>query len=201
MRNCDDLTVIGRRAVKFASSNLTAIIALSVCMVANNLKAQDMNELTKRGKAIVPIAAFEAKGDMECLSGAIEEGVAAGLTVNEIKEILCGLYAYTGFPRSLNALGVLMRLAESHKSEWPQDSDGIEPPIWQQEGKSSLEEGTATQTRLSGAPVKGGVMDFAPSIDYYLKAHLFGDVFGVKTVKETDRELATLSALSSLDGT
>jgi len=160
-----------------------------------------MNELTKREKAIVPIAAFEARGDMENLSSAIEAGVAAGLAVSEIKELLCGLYAYTGFPRSLNALGVLMHLAEEHQSDWVLDSESVELPIWQQAGKSSLIEGTATQTRLSGAPVEGGVMDFAPSIDYYLKAHLFGDVFGVKVVSETDRELATLAALSALEGT
>ena len=30
----------------------------------------------------------------------------AGVTVNELKEAFSQLYAYTGFPRSLNALGV-----------------------------------------------------------------------------------------------
>jgi len=160
-----------------------------------------MNELTKREKAIVPIAACEARGDMEGLKSAIVDGVDNGLTVDEIKELLSGLYAYTGFPRSLNALGVLMRLAEEHQWGWTTVNTSEELPLWKRDGLSSLEAGTATQTRLSGAPVKGGVMDFAPSIDYYLKAHLFGDIFGVKTVSETDRELATLSALSALDGT
>lgn len=67
--------------------------------------------------------------------------------------------------------------------------------------KSNLELGTEVQTRLSGNPVTGGAMNFAPAIDYYLKAHLFGDIFGRDNISESDRELATLSALSALEGT
>lgn len=44
--------------------------------------------------------------------------------------------------------------------------------------KTALELGTKVQTRLSGHPVEGGIMSFAPAIDYCLKAHLFGDLFG-----------------------
>ncbi|KJS29540.1 MAG: hypothetical protein VR64_20520 [Desulfatitalea sp. BRH_c12] len=39
---------------------------------------------------------------------ALNQGLDAGLTVNEIKEILVQLYAYAGFPRSLNAIGTFM---------------------------------------------------------------------------------------------
>lgn len=35
-----------------------------------------------------------------------------GLTVNQMKEALSQLYAYTGFPRSLNALGTLQKVME-----------------------------------------------------------------------------------------
>lgn len=67
--------------------------------------------------------------------------------------------------------------------------------------KSTLELGTEVQTRLSGHPVEGGIMSFAPAIDYCLKAHLFGDLFGRDNLDEASREIATLSALSALDGT
>lgn len=53
--------------------------------------------------------------------------------------------------------------------------------------KSSLELGTEVQTRLSGSPVTGGVMAFAPVIDYYLKAHLsviYSDVITLQKVTE-----------------
>ena len=66
------------------------------------------NPLTHQQQAMIPIAAFTARGDMNRLTLALNEGLDAGLTVNEIKEILVQLYAYCGFPRSLNALGCFM---------------------------------------------------------------------------------------------
>jgi alkylhydroperoxidase/carboxymuconolactone decarboxylase family protein YurZ len=54
--------------------------------------------LTQKQQSIIPIAAFTANGDLDKLKTALQDGLAAGLTVNEIKEILVHLYAYTGFP-------------------------------------------------------------------------------------------------------
>ena len=38
----------------------------------------------------------------------------------------------------------------------------------------ALKQGTEVQTRMSGKPFDYA---FAPAVDYYLKAHLFGDIF------------------------
>jgi alkylhydroperoxidase/carboxymuconolactone decarboxylase family protein YurZ len=59
--------------------------------------------LNVKQQSIVTISAFTAKGDLLQLQNALVDGLDAGLTVNEIKEVLVQLYAYTGFPRSLNA--------------------------------------------------------------------------------------------------
>jgi 4-carboxymuconolactone decarboxylase len=67
-------------------------------------------------------------------------------------------------------------------------------------GEALLELGTANQTRLSGAPVRGPLFDFAPAIDRFLKTHLFGDIFARDNLDWQSRELATLAALSSLTG-
>lgn len=56
---------------------------------------------------MIAISALEAKGNPEGLKQALVQGLDDGLTVNEIKEALSQLYAYTGFPRSLNALDLL----------------------------------------------------------------------------------------------
>jgi alkylhydroperoxidase/carboxymuconolactone decarboxylase family protein YurZ len=53
-------------------------------------EAQNMDAnqaLSAKQQSIIPIAAFTANGDMEKLSTAFHEGLDAGLTVNEIKEI------------------------------------------------------------------------------------------------------------------
>ena len=63
--------------------------------------------LNAKQKGIVTIAAFTASGDLEKLKTALNEGLDAGLTVNEIKEVLVQMYAYAGFPRSLNGISYL----------------------------------------------------------------------------------------------
>ena len=45
----------------------------------------------------------------------------------------------------------------------------------------------------------GALFDFAPAIDQFLKAHLFGDMFGRDNLDWQSRELATVAALASLD--
>lgn len=178
-------------------------IASSILLLTGSItqvNAQEMEVMSKRQQSIVPIAALTANGDTEHLKTAISDGLDNGLTISEIKEVLTHLYAYTGFPRSLNALTTFMATIDERQSKGIYDPEGVEPSPLPTD-KTSLELGTEVQTRISGGPVKGGVMDFAPAIDYYLKAHLFGDIFGRDNLKETDREIATLSALSALEGT
>ncbi|WP_370659376.1 carboxymuconolactone decarboxylase family protein [Xanthomonas euroxanthea] len=60
--------------------------------------------------------------------------------------------------------------------------------------------GTANQTRISGAPVTGPLMDFAPIINQYLQTHLFGDIFERDNLDWQSRELATVGALAVMPG-
>jgi quercetin dioxygenase-like cupin family protein len=66
--------------------------------------------LSRKQEAIPLIASAMATSDMGKLGAALNEGLDAGLTINEAKEVLVQLYAYVGFPRSLNALSELMRV-------------------------------------------------------------------------------------------
>lgn len=45
------------------------------------------NRLDNKQQAIIPIAAFAAKGDTEKLAAEIQHGLDTGLTINEIKEV------------------------------------------------------------------------------------------------------------------
>lgn len=47
---------------------------------------------------------------MEKLQPALNDGLDSGMTVNEIKEILVQMYAYAGFPRSLNGISTFMKV-------------------------------------------------------------------------------------------
>ncbi|MGO4329058.1 carboxymuconolactone decarboxylase family protein [Cupriavidus sp. 2TAF22] len=156
--------------------------------------------LTARQQAIAPIAAFGAAGDIAKLNVALNQGLDVGLTVTDAKEILVQLYAYAGFPRSLNALAELMKVIEVRKQRGMQDAPGAVPSRAVPKGDALLAAGTANQTKLSGAPVKGALFDFAPAIGEYLKTHLFGDIFERDNLDWQSRELATVGMLSALPG-
>lgn len=157
------------------------------------------NHLHAKQRAIIPIAAFTASGDLARLKTALNEGLGAGLTVNEIKEVLVQLYAYAGFPRSINGIGTFMAVLDERGKKDLKDETGKEAsPI--PTGKNSLEFGTENQTKLVGQPVGGPLYDFAPAIDQFLKAHLFGDIFQRDVLNWQDRELATVAALANIEG-
>jgi 4-carboxymuconolactone decarboxylase len=156
--------------------------------------------LSRTQQAIAPIAAAAAVGDIPQLNAALNQGLDAGLTVSDAKEVMVQLYAYAGFPRSLNALGELMKVLEARKQRGVQDAPGRNPSAALPVGKELLALGTANQTKLSGAPVRGPLFEFAPQVDEYLKTHLFGDIFGRDNLDWQNREVATVSALAAMSG-
>ncbi|MGJ7487443.1 carboxymuconolactone decarboxylase family protein [Variovorax sp. LT2P21] len=156
--------------------------------------------LSVRQQAIIAIAAFGAAGDIPRLGAALEHGLAVGLTVNDAKEVLVQLYAYAGFPRSLNALGELMKVVVARKQRGLQDAQGRAPSRPIPKGDALLAAGTANQTKLVGSPVRGALFEFAPAADEYLKTHLFGDIFERDNLDWQSRELATVGMLSALPG-
>lgn len=156
--------------------------------------------LSPRQQAIAPITAAAAVGDMPRLNAALMQGLDAGLTISDTKEMLVQLYAYAGFPRSLNALGELMKVLEARRQRGVQDAPGREPAAPIPTGKELLALGTANQTQLIGAPVRGPLFEFAPAIDEYLKTHLFGDIFARDNLDWQSRELATVGMLAAMQG-
>lgn len=155
--------------------------------------------MTNKDKSIVEISIFTAIGNLKELEKSVNLGLDNELTVNEIKEIMVQLYAYCGFPRSLNALGVLSNTVDERKASGKVTEVGREStPI--PSDRNSLVYGTQVQTKIVGMEVKGGIYDFAPMADRYLKAHLFGDIFGQDILDYRTRELVTVAARASMDG-
>ena len=182
---------------------LALAVLLVACSPKQKTETKEMNQLsfsTEQAAWMSAIACDEAKGDLVALESAIHNGLEAELTVSQIKEALSQLYAYTGFPRSLNALGVLQNVVESPgKALKSKDKRVImgEDASPLSNDYDALKEGTRVQTQLVG---KAFEYEFAPATDYYLKAHLFGDIFARDNLTYADRELVTVSALSGLEG-
>lgn len=155
--------------------------------------------LDARQQAIIPISAAAA-GDMVGLGEALNHGLDAGLSVAEAREILVQVYAYAGFPRSLNALGEMMRVLDARRQRGIHDEAGREPVKPIPKGDALLAAGTANQTTLAGAPVAGPLFEFAPQANAYLRTHLFGDIFERDNLDWQSRELATVSMLAAMSG-
>lgn len=156
--------------------------------------------LTERQLLLCACASLEAQGDLSRLEPAVRRALDGGVTSGELKDAFSQLYAYTGFPRTLNALSVLARVLADREAEGIADDAGrpFERPALWDDAEQALRQGTEVQTRLTGGQPFS--YDFCPQADYYLKAHLFGDIFASAQLTAADRELVTVAALSSLKG-
>lgn len=180
-----------------------ALIGIIVGLFSFSLSATGKETLNDRQKAIIPIAAHTASGNLLALDKALENGLEAGLTINEIKEIFIHSYAYLGFPRALNGINTFNRLIDNRKNK------GINDKV----GKTATPVPLDFNTNAYGHSVRNGLVGrdisnrttgyaaFVPTIDKFLVEHLFADIFYRDVLTKEDRELVTISMLSALTGT
>ena len=101
----------GKRRIKMQRMRIQVAIALTLLLIIsfkemNGQTSMNNNQtLNAKEQSVVTISAFTATGDLELLRKTLNKGLDAGLTVNEIKEVLVQMYA-------------LLRL--SAQSEWHQ---------------------------------------------------------------------------------
>lgn len=169
-----------------------------ISLGTGNLRSQTMEKLDLRQQSIVVIAANTATGNLDVLKTALNEGLESGLTVNEIKEVLIQMYAYCGFPRSLQGLTAFMQVVDERKAAGITDSVGEEPQAVPAEGKYELGRATLGELAKAKPGTPAGVYAFAPGIENFLKEHLFADIFHRGVLSHSDRELATVAALASM---
>jgi len=171
---------------------------------ATMTEANKMNgkiALDARQQGIVTIAAFTTSGDTGKLRPALNEGVDAGLTVNEVKEVLVQMYAYAGFPRSLGGISTFMGVMDERRAKGIKDVEGKDiSPIPTDLDRDAY--GARVRADLSGfgevPTTKDPYQEFLPVIDTFLKEHLFADIFVRDTLTHQERELATIACLATL---
>ncbi|WP_154652631.1 carboxymuconolactone decarboxylase family protein [Flavobacterium rivuli] len=158
--------------------------------------------LDNKQKKLVTISAFTARGDLISLAKELNAGLDAGLTINQVQEELVQLYAYCGFPRSLQGINTFIQVLEERKSKRITDSPGREAsPL--NDSLTRYQRGERTVAVLTNKPVdapKAGPQAFAPRIDTFLKEHLFADIFDNDILNYQEREIITIAALISMEG-
>ena len=183
---------------------LKSILFVMAVIVNTTTNAQTNAEenLDSKQQAIVRISALTGKGDLSKLKIELNAGLEAGLTINQIKEAVMHVYAYAGFPRSLRGLQTFMTVLDERKAKGINDVTGVEAsPI--NDERDKYERGKAILEELTGIPETGpktGYAAFAPTIEVFLKKHLFADIFERDVLTYIERELVTVSVLSSIGG-
>lgn len=185
---------------KLVLTLLTGAVTMTVNAQA---KAQQAADLTAEQQHIISVAAYTANGNIDALKAEFPEALAAGLTINEIREILIQMYAYAGFPRSLNGINAFIDVLEQRKAQGIQDEKGDDPtPVAENTDMTAY--GNKVRNELVGRDMsnnQAAFAQFAPVIDEYLKKHLFGEIFSRDVLTTQEREFATIGALAAMDGT
>ena len=164
--------------------------------------AEANHVLTAREQAIVAVASYTGKGDLEHLKLALVEALEAGMTINEINEVLIHAYAYCGYPRSLRAIQTFVQVVNARKANGMNDPIGREASVVN-DNRSRYERGRDILAEISGTPAsapKAGYAIFAPTVERFLKEHLFADLFERDLLTYRERELATVSILAGVGG-
>lgn len=169
------------------------------------MTGQDKNKndsaLNSHQQSMAAIAALTATGKIDKLKTTLNTALDAGLTINEIKEALVQLYAYCGFPRSLNGINTLIEVLEQRKSKGIKDMHGKDAAEIASANKYNT--GKQNLQKLTNKEEKGpktGANAFAPIIDTFLKEHLFADIFSRDVLNFRQREFITISALAAITG-
>lgn len=184
-------------------SKLYILIIILLLSISINSNAQN-DVLDQKQEKIVTISGLTSIGELDKLKTELVGGLEAGLTVNEIKEVLVHLYAYCGFPRSLRGLQTFMSVLDERKAAGITDNWGREAsPII--DTRDKYERGKEILSVLQGIiPPEGrataGYAGFSPEIETFLKEHLFADIFERDVLTYVQREMVTVSVLMSIGG-
>ena len=173
---------------------------LAACVISLGLSSAYADEvLSAREQSIIMMGAHTANGNLPALKNDFILALDAGMSINEINEVLVQMYAYTGFPCSLNAINSFMSLIDARKAQGISDPQGKESRAIP-DNLDKDEFGTRMRAQLRGVkeiPAPSGYQVFAPVIDTYLKEHLFCDIFYRDILTPAERELATIGALAA----
>lgn len=189
--------------MKILKNKSLFILMILTVAIFSKTDAKDPNmedSLNPKQQNIITISAQTAKGDLTSLKGNLNAGLDAGLTINEIKEVILHTYAYCGFPRSIRGLQTFMTVLDERKAKGINDVLGAEAsPITDKGNK--YDRGKAILEKLTGVKETGpkkGYAAFAPAMEVFLKEHLFADIFERDVLTFKERELVTIAVISSI---
>ena len=151
----------------------------------------------KKTRALISLACFAAISNISEIPEKVNEAVAAGAEVTEIKETLYKTAPYIGYPRVMKALTKVNAQLEKMGLD-PEENDQSTVTA-----DDRFDKGLAVQTRIFG-DVINSMRENAPQetkhIQDCLSAHCFGDYYTRGTLDLKMRELITFIVICSIGG-
>lgn len=179
-----------------------AIKKLAVFYTSNLEKGNSSSLFTKEEQQLIRIGSATALGNLQVLQKELAVALDAGITIRKLKEALIHVYAYAGFPRSIRGLQTLMDLVGQRKAQGIVDTLGAEASPISDQG-SRYTRGKRILEQLTGVvepTQKSGYAAFAPTIERFLKEHLFSDLFERDVLNALERELVSCAVIASIEG-
>lgn len=156
--------------------------------------------LDLKSKEIAVVASLTALGNAEPqLKVHINGALNVGCTINDIKEIILQMSAYSGFPTCINAMNALKDVLSEREKQGIKDSIGeeatnkISPEDRYKVGAAELSELDSNQVEI----LENTYNNFSPDL-VKLVVQSYADIISRNNLSKKYRQIATIAALTAL---
>lgn len=156
--------------------------------------------LDLKSKEIAVVASLTALGNAEPqLKVHINGALNVGCTINDIKEIILQMSAYSGFPTCINAMNALKDVLSEREKQGIKDSIGeeatnkISPKDRYEVGAAELSELDSNQVEI----LENAYNNFSPDL-VKLVVQSYADIISRNNLNKRYRQIATIAALTAL---
>lgn len=156
--------------------------------------------LDLKSKEIAVVALLTSLGNAEPqLKVHINGALNVGCTINDIKEIILQMSAYSGFPTCINAMNALKDVLSEREKQGIKDSIGeeatnkISPKDRYEVGAAELSELDSNQVEI----LENAYNNFSPDL-VKLVVQSYADIISRNNLNKRYRQIATIAALTAL---
>ena len=157
--------------------------------------------LDLKSKEIAVVAALTALGNAEPqLKVHMNGALNVGCSINEIKEVILQMSAYSGFPTCINAMNALKNILNERHKQGMSDNIGENPTNEIAPTTDRYAVGVAELSKLDSMQVERlerAYNDFSPDLVKYI-IHSYADIFTRNNLDIKYRQIATIAALTAL---
>lgn len=159
------------------------------------------NKLELKSQEIAVVAALTAIGTAQPqLKVHINGALNVGCTINEVKEIILQMSAYSGFPSCINATNALKEVLIERKEQGINDFVG-NPATIENSTKTRYEIGQDELSNLDSMQVgklQKAYNEFSPELIRLMLEFGYADIYSRNNLEKKYRQIATIAALTAL---